>query len=89
MTFLTWEMSAVVRWLTRSFVLPFVGIGLRIDLFQDSAGGWRDTIQLIVVLIVMKFTLGGIPSKKTAERNSPGCWQVAASQGSGHLWSRL
>ena len=31
---LVWEMSAIVWWLAHSLVLPFLGIGMRIDLFQ-------------------------------------------------------
>ena len=33
MTILAWEMSAIVRGLAHSLVLPFLGIGMRIDLF--------------------------------------------------------
>jgi len=56
-----------------------LGIGLRIDLFQDSTGGRRDTVQLTVVLICHKIHSGWVfHQEKIAERNSPGCWQVAA-----------
>ena len=37
MTSPAWEMSAVVRWLAHSLVLPFLGIGMRIDVFQFVA----------------------------------------------------
>ena len=33
MTLLAWEMSAIVRWLEHSLVLPFLGIGMKIDVF--------------------------------------------------------
>ena len=35
MTLLAWEMSVTVWWLAPSLVLPFLGIGMRIDLFQS------------------------------------------------------
>ena len=31
--FITWELSAIVWWFEHSLVLPFLGIGMRIDLF--------------------------------------------------------
>ena len=34
MTLLACEMSAIVWWLAHSLVVPFLGIGMRIDLFQ-------------------------------------------------------
>ena len=40
MTLLAWEMSAVVRWLAHALVLPFLGIGMRIDLFQSCGHCW-------------------------------------------------
>ena len=40
MTLLAWEMSAVVRWLAHSLVLPFLGIGMRIGLFQSCGHCW-------------------------------------------------
>ena len=33
-------MSAIVRWLAHSLVLPFLGIGMRIDLFQSCGPCW-------------------------------------------------
>ena len=39
MTSLAWEMSTNVRWLACSFILPFLGMRMRIDLFQ-SCGHW-------------------------------------------------
>ena len=39
MTLLAWEMSANVRWLAGSFILPFLGMRMRTDLFQ-SCGHW-------------------------------------------------
>ena len=33
MNLLAWEMSAIVQWLTHSLVLPFLGIGVRINFF--------------------------------------------------------
>ena len=35
MTVVAWEMSAIVRWLAHSLVLPFLGSGVRTDLFQS------------------------------------------------------
>ena len=35
MTLLAWEMGAIIWWLAHSLVLPFLGIGMRIDLFQS------------------------------------------------------
>ena len=40
MTLLSWEMGAIVRWLEHSLVLPFLGIGMRIDLFQSCGHCW-------------------------------------------------
>ena len=40
MTLLAWEMSAVVWWLAHSLVLPFLGIGIRIELFQSYGHYW-------------------------------------------------
>ena len=40
MTLLAWEMSAIVRWLAHSLALPFLGIGMRIDLFQSCGHCW-------------------------------------------------
>ena len=37
MTLLAWEMSAIVWWLAHSLVQPFLGIGMRIDLFRSLA----------------------------------------------------
>ena len=34
-TLLAWEMSVTVSWLAHSLVLPFLGIGVRIDLFRS------------------------------------------------------
>ena len=33
-TLLVWDMSVLVWWLAHSLVLPFLGTGMRIDLFQ-------------------------------------------------------
>ena len=35
-----WEMSAIAQWLDHSLVLPFLGIGMRIDLFQSCGHCW-------------------------------------------------
>ena len=35
MTLLAWEMTAIVWWLSHSLVLPFLRIGMKIDLFQS------------------------------------------------------
>ena len=35
MLLLVWEMNAIVYWLAHSLVLSFLGIGMRIDLFQS------------------------------------------------------
>ena len=40
MTLLVWDMSAIVWWLAHSLVLPFLGIGTRIDLFQFCGHYW-------------------------------------------------
>ena len=40
MTLLAREMSAIVQWLAHSFVLPFLGIGMRTDLFQSCGYCW-------------------------------------------------
>ena len=40
MTLLAREISAIVRWLEHSLVLPFLGIGMRIDLFQSCGHCW-------------------------------------------------
>ena len=40
MILLAWEMSATVQWLAYSSVLPFLGIGMRIDLFQSCGHCW-------------------------------------------------
>ena len=40
MTLLAWEMSAVVQWLAHSLVLPFLGIWMKIDLFQSCGHCW-------------------------------------------------
>ena len=37
---LAWEMSAIVRWFEHSLVLTFLGIGMRIDLFQTCGHCW-------------------------------------------------
>ena len=40
MTLLAWEMSATLWWLVHSLVLPFLGIGMKIDLFQLCSHFW-------------------------------------------------
>ena len=40
MTLLAWEMSATVWWFEHSLALPFLGIGMRIDLFQSCGHCW-------------------------------------------------
>ena len=40
MTVLAREMSAIVGWLAHSLVLPFLGIGKRIDLYQSCGHCW-------------------------------------------------
>ena len=40
LSLLAWEMSAVVWWLAHSLILPFLGIGMRIDLFQSYGHSW-------------------------------------------------
>ena len=40
MTLLALEMSAIVQWLAHSLVLPFLGTGMRIDLFQSCGQCW-------------------------------------------------
>ena len=40
MTLLAWEMSAIVQWLAHSLVLPFLGIWMKIDLFQSCGHCW-------------------------------------------------
>ena len=40
MTFLAWEMSTTVWWLAHSLVVPFLGIGMRVDLFQSCGLCW-------------------------------------------------
>ena len=39
-TLLAWEMSAIVWWLEHSLVLPFLGIWMKIDLFQSYGYCW-------------------------------------------------
>ena len=39
-TLIAWEMSATVQWLEHSLVLPYLGIGTRIDLFLSSGHCW-------------------------------------------------
>ena len=39
MTLLAWERSTIVQWLAYSLVLPFLGVGMRID-FSKSCGHW-------------------------------------------------
>ena len=39
-TLLAWEISAIVWWLEHSLVLPFLGIGMKIDLFQSYGYCW-------------------------------------------------
>ena len=40
MTLLAWEMSAIIQCSGNSLVLPFLGIGMRIDLFQSCGHCW-------------------------------------------------
>jgi len=40
MTLLVWEKTAIVRWLAHSLVLLFLGIGMRINLFQSCGDCW-------------------------------------------------
>ena len=40
MTLPAWELSAIVQKFVHSLVLPFLGIGIRIDLFQSSGHWW-------------------------------------------------
>ena len=40
MTLLAWEMSTTVLWFEHSLVLSFLGIGMRIDLFQSCGHCW-------------------------------------------------
>ena len=40
MTLLAKEMSGIVQWLEHSSVLPFLGIRMKIDLFQSYGHGW-------------------------------------------------
>ena len=40
MTFLAQEMSAIVWWLTHSLVLPFLGTGMKIGIFQSCGHCW-------------------------------------------------
>ena len=40
MTLLSWETSAIVQWLAHSLVLPFLGVGMRIDFFQSCGHCW-------------------------------------------------
>ena len=39
-TFLAWKMSTTVQWLEHSLVLPFLGTGMRMDLFLPSGPCW-------------------------------------------------
>ena len=39
-TLLVWEMSITVQWLEHSLVLPFLGTGMRMDLFLSSGPCW-------------------------------------------------
>ena len=39
-TLLAWEMSTTVQWLEHSLVLPFLGTGMRMDLFLSSGPCW-------------------------------------------------
>ena len=39
-TLLVWVMSAIVQWFKCSLVLPFLGIWIRIDLFQSCGHYW-------------------------------------------------
>ena len=39
-TLLAWEMSAIVLWFEHSLILPFLGIGMRIGLFQSCDHCW-------------------------------------------------
>ena len=40
MSLLAREMSAIVWWFEHSLVLPFLGVGMRIDLFQSCGHHW-------------------------------------------------
>ena len=40
LTLLAWKMGAIVQWLAHSLVLLFLGIGMRIDLFQSCGHCW-------------------------------------------------
>ena len=40
MTLLAWEVSAIVQWFEHSLVLHFLGIGMRIELFQSCSHCW-------------------------------------------------
>ena len=40
MILLAWEIAAIVCWLAHSLVLPFLVIGIRIDVFQSCGTGW-------------------------------------------------
>ena len=40
MILLAWETSAIVLWLAHSLVLPFLGIWMKIDLFQSCGHCW-------------------------------------------------
>ena len=39
-TEIAWEKSIIVQWLMHFLVLPFLGIGMRIDLFQPCGHCW-------------------------------------------------
>ena len=39
-TLLAWEISAIVQWLVHSLVLLFLGVRMRIDLFQSCGHCW-------------------------------------------------
>ena len=40
MTLLAWEMSTTVWWFEHSLVLPFLGTGMKMDLFQSCGHHW-------------------------------------------------
>ena len=51
MTFLAWEMSAIVRWFEHSLVLPFLGTGMRID--SLTLGKWLSFIELDEAVVLV------------------------------------
>ena len=59
-TLLAWEMSTIVQWFEHCLVVPFLGVGMKTDLFQSCGHCWVSQIcwHIDFMLQLYKITIG-------------------------------